>query len=70
MNGEIHIVPIGQYSWAVEVGKTSYQAFDSEEKALQFSQIMASRSGNDGCKIIIHDEDGNMFPIDEYARKH
>jgi hypothetical protein len=68
MNQEVHIVPIGPNSWAVEVGKTSYQAFDTEEKALQFGQQMAAKA--DGCKIIVHDQDGNMFPTDDNATRH
>jgi hypothetical protein len=68
MNSEIHIVPISGNSWAVEVGKTSYQGFDSEEKALQFSRKMALKT--EACKIYFRDKDGKLAPVDESETRH
>jgi hypothetical protein len=68
MNQEVHIIPIGPNSWAVDVGKTSYRAFDTEEKALQFGQQMAARTAD--CKVIVHDVDGNMFSVDDNTTRH
>jgi hypothetical protein len=68
MNGEVHIVPIGLNSWAVEVGKTSYKAFESEEKALEFGQKMAAREH--GCKIYFHDRNGNTVSVEENQTRH
>jgi len=61
MNTEVHIVPIGLNSWAVNVGSTTYQAFDSQEKAILFGQKMASKSSD--CKIFFHDKEGNQSPL-------
>jgi hypothetical protein len=64
MNNEVHIVPLGTNSWAVNIGKMSYQAFDSEDKAIEFSQKMASRTDEE-CPIIFHDREGLTHQLGE-----
>jgi hypothetical protein len=70
MNGEIRIIALGGNNWAVEVGKTSYQGFDSQEKALQFSRKMAQRTESGQCKIYFRDKDGKLAPVDESETRH
>lgn len=63
MDNEVHVVPMGLNSWAVNVGHTSYQGFDSEEKALAFSRKLAEK--NSEYKILFHSRDGKIQPVNQ-----